>query len=44
MYTCEICHRLIEKEAHGGEHPSCGDHDPAYHVAKAYGTGWEGEK
>lgn len=36
--TCPTCHRTIEREA-GDPHPnSPGDHDPAYHVAKAYGT------
>lgn len=38
MYECTICHRAINREAHGGEHPSAGDHDPAYHVAHSYGT------
>lgn len=37
-YVCEICRHVIVREAHGGPHPSAGDHDPAYHVAKAYGT------
>lgn len=36
--TCPTCHRVIVKEAHGGEHPSAGDHDPAFHVRAAYGT------
>lgn len=36
--TCPTCHRAIVKEAHGGEHPSAGDHDPAFHVGAAYGT------
>lgn len=36
--TCPTCHRAIVKDAHGGDHPSPGDHDPAYHVAAAYGT------
>jgi hypothetical protein len=40
-YICDICHRSILVEAHGGPHPSPGDHDPAYHVAKAYKTGWK---
>jgi hypothetical protein len=40
-YICEICYHRIVKEAHGGDHPSTGDHDSAYHVAKAYNTGWE---
>lgn len=35
---CPTCHRVIEHEAHGGAHPSPGDHDPAYHVAANYGT------
>lgn len=37
---CLICHKLIVREAHGGPKPSAGDHDPAFHVAKAYHTGW----
>jgi hypothetical protein len=41
MYICEICHHTIINEAHGGPKPSAGDHDPAYHVAKAYNTGWK---
>lgn len=36
--TCPVCRRLIVRDAHGGPHPSPGDHDPAYHVAAAYGT------
>lgn len=36
--VCPTCGRAIAKEAHGGEHPSAGDHDPAPHVAAAYGT------
>lgn len=39
-YRCETCHRLIQVEAHSTPRPSAGDHDPAYHVAKAYNTGW----
>lgn len=34
--VCPTCQRAIVKEAHGGEHPSAG-HDPAPHVAAAYG-------
>jgi hypothetical protein len=37
---CPTCNKTIVKEAHGGEHPSAGDHDPAAHVAKAY-EGWK---
>lgn len=37
-YVCGICKQTIEREAHGGEHPSAGDHDPSWHVAAAYGT------
>lgn len=33
---CEICDKEIVKDAHGGEHPSAGDHDPAFHVARTY--------
>jgi hypothetical protein len=40
-YNCEICYRFIIKGAHGGDHPSTGDHESAYHVAKAYNTGWK---
>jgi len=39
VYVCDICHRRIEKEAHGGEHPSAGDHDSGEHVLAAYGGG-----
>lgn len=35
---CPTCHRVIEVQPRGGDHPSPGDHDPAYHVAKAYGS------
>jgi hypothetical protein len=35
---CPICHRTILTEAHGGGHPSPGDHDPAAHAVRAYGT------
>lgn len=38
QYTCTICFKDITNDAHGGIHPSAGDHDPAYHVAKSYGT------
>lgn len=41
---CDVCHNIIVKDAHGGPHPSPGDHDPAYHVAKAYHTGWIGDE
>lgn len=37
-YTCEICNRLIVKEAHGGDRPSAGDHDSGEHVIRAYKT------
>lgn len=40
-YRCDICHRTIAKEARGNPNPSPGDHDPAYHVARAYKTGWK---
>lgn len=33
---CGICGNIIANEAHGGNKPSAGDHDPAFHVAKAY--------
>ena len=36
--VCPICKRTIVVEAHGGSHPSPGDHDPAPHVARSYGT------
>lgn len=36
MYYCEVCWKDIINDAHGGAHPSAGDHDPAYHSAKAY--------
>lgn len=35
--TCDICGNVIVREAHGGIPPSAGDHDPAPHVARAYG-------
>lgn len=38
VYVCLVCHNIIVREAHGGDHPSAGDHDPAYHVAATYGT------
>lgn len=41
---CPICFRLIHNEARGGTKPSAGDHDPAYHVAKAYHVEKEIEK
>jgi hypothetical protein len=34
---CQICGNTIVKDAHGGPHPSAGDHDPAPHVSRAYG-------
>lgn len=39
-YACPICGEWIETEARGGPHPSPGSHNPAFHVAKAYDTGW----
>lgn len=35
-YVCPICKNTILREAHGGDHPSPGDHDPGPHVKKAY--------
>lgn len=34
---CPICHNVIIKEAHGGLHPSSGDHDSGLHVIDTYG-------
>jgi len=34
---CPICHNIIIKEAHGGLHPSPGDHDSGLHVIDTYG-------
>lgn len=34
--TCPTCNQPITKEAHGGEHPSAGSHDPALHALNAY--------
>lgn len=35
-YICDICGNRILKEAHGGDHPSTGDHDSGEHVIHAY--------
>ena len=35
--VCPICHKVIINDAHGGPHPSPGDHDPGEHVLAAYG-------
>jgi hypothetical protein len=33
---CPICHKVIINDAHGGLHPSPGDHDPGEHVLATY--------
>lgn len=40
IYHCSICYRDIKIESRGNPHPSPGDHNPAWHVSRAYNTGW----
>jgi hypothetical protein len=35
--VCPVCHKVIINDAHGGLHPSPGDHDPGEHVLATYG-------